>query len=187
MNKKYPSILTLIIFLNLFFPLVNMSKIIEKPAYKKIPEFVLWGAHNKMFSSKELEGKVVLINFWGSWLLTKSKNYKKTGKPRENAEIIRLNELYKNYKNKNDKVEIVSICVDNMPTSKFKRFIKKVLMVDFYLLLSDGGEIEKKFENVPVIPTTYIIDKKGYIRNEFKGENDIKIYKEIIDKLLIEK
>ncbi|MBI4651988.1 hypothetical protein HY745_12060 [Candidatus Desantisbacteria bacterium] len=86
-----------------------------------------------------------------------------------------------------------------MPTIKFKKFAETFFNLsprpkkgsgeeqDLYILLSNSGVVEKDFGGISTIPTTFIIDKKGFIRYKFSGEQDTDIYKKAIDVLLKEK
>lgn len=163
----------------------NTAQALDK---KKAPDFFLWGTHGKMLSLSELKNNVVLINFWSALLIAQNMIKKKEGKTTRPEELIKLNDLYNYYNNKGKQVKVVSICVDNISTSRFKKFIKRINeKFDFYVLLSNGGMVERDYEGIPVVPTTFIIDKKGFIRYKYSGENDMNIYKKAIDDLLNEK
>lgn len=110
----------------------------------------------KAFSTKDLQGKYVLLDFWGSWC----------GPCRKSNP--HLKELYVQYKNKG--FEIVGIAHEMMPTiEKSRQSLKKAVEKDglpWPQLLNN--EMEETFDvikayNVSAFPTKILIDKSGKI------------------------
>ncbi|NJB70588.1 thiol-disulfide isomerase/thioredoxin [Saonia flava] len=89
------------------------------------------------------KGKVVFVNFWATWC------------PPCVAEMPSIQELYNDY---GEKVSFVMVAEDKV--QKAKNFItKKEYNFPVYFSKSKAPDILKS----KVIPTTYIINKKGHI------------------------
>lgn len=121
--------------------------------------------------SEKLKGKVVLIDFWGSWcspcLLAM-------------PDIQKLQDYYEN----NPNVAIIGISAsekDNRASAKL--FNEKGYN---YILIPNGDEIAKQIYKVQNYPTLYILDKQGQIVSAEKGftPNSFGRWKKIIDDLL---
>lgn len=134
---------------------------------KSISEFELTDVNNKKWSSKELKGKVLVINFWFT-----------ACKPCI-QEMPRLNKLVE----ENKKNEVVFLAPAPENENQIKRFLKKYSF-DYNITPASTDLIaEMSIEN---FPTHLIIDKEGIIRQVFIGyADDIKEKLQVeIDKLI---
>ena len=120
---------------------------------KAIPAFQLTDLNNKIWSSKELKGKVVVINFWFT-----------TCKPCI-LEMPLLNELVA--ANKDNSVVFLAPAPEN--ETQIKKFLKK-FQFDYNIVPSSTDYITSlSIEN---FPTHLVIDKEGIIRQVFIGYGD---------------
>lgn len=104
---------------------------------------------DKSYNFKNVEDKVVLVNFWATWC------------PPCVAEMPSLQELYNDY---GDEVEFVLIAHDER--DKVKRFLnKKEYSFPVYFEISSSPDALSP----EYIPTTFIIDKMGNIVVEKTG------------------
>ncbi|TMM53373.1 TlpA family protein disulfide reductase [Maribacter algarum] len=103
----------------------------------------LSNARGEVFNFKDVEGKVVLVNYWATWC------------PPCVGEMPSLQELYNEY---GDKVEFVFVAHDE--GEKVKDFMsKKEYNFPVYFEKSSSPIVL----STKSIPTTFIIDKKGKI------------------------
>jgi peroxiredoxin len=106
-------------------------------------------------TSKDLLGKVVLINFWA------------TDCPGCIAEMPELINTYNKYKNQNFELIAVSMFYD--PPSHVLSFSKNNNL-PFPVVLDIEKKIAAQFNNVTLTPTSFLIDHKGKIINQIIGE-----------------
>jgi thiol-disulfide isomerase/thioredoxin len=120
---------------------------------KSINEFEVTDVNNKKWSSKELKGKVLVINFWF------------TGCKPCIQEMPHLNKLVE--ENKNNEVVFLAPAPEN--ENQIKRFLKKYSF-DYNITPASTDLIaDMSIEN---FPTHLIIDKEGIIRQVFIGYTD---------------
>ena len=141
------------------------------------PEFSLADLDGNTITLQQLKGKVVLLNFWGTWCGPCRK---------EIPDFIRLAKKYKD-----DGLEIVGVTLTSGPPKNIKAFAEKWAIN--YTLLTDiaGNETQTVTalygqatgKRITGIPTTFIIDRDGYIQKRYVGPrseaifyNDLKHY-----------
>jgi len=109
-----------------------------------------------MILSKELEGKVVLINFWAPWCAPCVK---------EMPVFVDLQNKYK------DDFIILGILFDKKSSKKeILDFIKKH-KINFPIAIGDENfNIAKAFEDVQMVPESYLYGKDGVFIEKFIGE-----------------
>ena len=145
----------------------NRPKTVQKRVKKNsnqaliAPDFTLADLDGNWVSLSELKGKVVLLNFWGTWCGPCR---------REIPAFIKLTEKYKK-----DGLEIVGITLTSGPPENIQSFSDKWGIN--YTLLTDieGNEtqvVTAKYgqvtgQRITGIPTTFIIDREGYIRQRY--------------------
>jgi peroxiredoxin len=111
--------------------------------------------NGEKITSKDLLGKVVLINFWA------------TDCPGCIAEMPELINTYNKYKNQNFELIAVSMFYD--PPSHVLSFSKNNNL-PFPVVLDIEKKIAAQFNNVTLTPTSFLIDHKGKIINQIIGE-----------------
>ncbi len=175
MNKK---ILTLVIILVL---LVLLFIFLEKSSNKssnEVPQqeqktetnedvsttgaydFNLSDINGKKVRLSDFKGKVVILDFWATWC------------PPCKMEIPSFIELYKQYKN--DGLVVIGVAIDN--EIKVKNFVKEY-KVNYPILIADETTIIK-YGGIRGIPTTFIIDKNGNIKNQYVGYRPKEVFEE---------
>ncbi len=134
------------------------------------PDFTLANLDGDWVTLNELKGKVVLLNFWGTWC----------GPCRQEIPaFINLTEKYKK-----DGLEIVGITLTSGSPSNIRSFADKWGIN--YTLLTDieGNETQTVTalysqatrQRITGIPTTFIIDREGFIRQRYVGPRSEKIF-----------
>ncbi len=149
----------------------------DRSGETKAPDFKLATIGGEEFYLSDYEGKVVMLNFWGTWC------------PPCRKEIPDLVNLQAKY-NK-DGLEIVGITLNSGSASEIQKFVDKKQVN--YTILTDLGNDETQAvtylygqaigQPISSIPTTLIIDREGYIVKGYLGArseevfyNDLKEY-----------
>ena len=120
---------------------------------QEAPQWSLLDITGQPFDSTKLQGKPTVINFWATWC------------PPCLAELPELEELYDAYRGRG--LEVVGICMDPISPERLSDFVEE-RNLNFTFLMGDD-EIAAKFGNFPAIPTTFLIDREGYIANKYMG------------------
>lgn len=120
---------------------------------KKAPNFSLRTQNEKLIELSRLKGKVVLVNFWATWC------------PPCRAEIPDFIEVYNTYKSQG--FEIVGIALDEEGWSKVAPYMEKVKIN--YPVVLGTEKVVQQYGGIEAIPTTFMIDKNGYIAGRQVG------------------
>ena len=140
----------------------------------KAPDFTLADLEGNWVSLNQLKGKVVLLNFWGTWCGPCR---------REIPDFIKLAK-----KHKKDGLEIVGVTLTSGSAKKIQGFADQWGIN--YTLLTDieGNETqmvtalygEATGQRITGIPTTFIIDRDGFIRQRYVGpRSEAVFYKDL--------
>ena len=97
-------------------------------------------------------------------------------------EIPHFIALYEQYKDQG--FAIVGISVDRGGISVVKSFARKY-RVNYPILMTDG-QVDKAYGGIPSIPTTFVIDSAGNIRQKYVGYRDKAVFEADIKALLEE-
>ena len=155
------------LLLVLVFIVMSFSAFAAKSTKKedvKMPNIVLYDQYGKKHSLEEYKGKVVVINFWATWcgycvreLPEFEKVYKEFGSNKKDVVILGVAGP-KTKENPNN--------VD-VEKDKIISFLKKK-NVTYPTLMDETG---KSFDDygVKYFPTTYVINKKGYLEGFVNG------------------
>ena len=149
----------------------------ERPDYAiKAPDFELRTIKGDIVKLSDLKGKVVLLNFWGTWC----------GPCLQ--EIPDFNRLYSKYNKKG--LEIVGITIPRSGTPDSDKYLKKFMKKwDMeYLILKDIHGFETQMVMIEYgqtigrpltgVPTTLIIDREGYIVRGYLGPRSESVFYE---------
>jgi thiol-disulfide isomerase/thioredoxin len=120
----------------------------------------------------DLEGKVVLVDFWASWCAPCK------------ASFPAMNELYQELKDEG--FIILAVSVDS--TEKAYKEFAETSAVSFSLIYDAEKQLVKAAE-IEVMPTSIMVDKQGIIRSIHKGysgKKTIDAYRKEIKALLAE-
>lgn len=134
-------------------------------------DFSLLDREGNEIKLSALKGKVIFINFFTTWC-----SFCK-------QEMPHIQEVYDQYKDK----DIVILAVDVLAAEKVdiegvNKFIDE-LGYTFPILYDVDGTISVRY-NVSALPTTYIIDKEGFIADFIEGAMDKKTMVEKIENVL---
>lgn len=121
------------------------------------PEVTFTTIEGKNISMAELKGKVVLVNFWA------------TDCPGCIAEMPGLIKTYNDYRPKG--FEVIAVAMSYDPPSHVVNYTKKNAL-PFPVMHDSYGEMAKKFGNVQLTPTAFIVDPHGNVIRKVIGELD---------------
>lgn len=119
----------------------------EKPQVGDLaPNFQLSSLDGKPVSLEQLKGKVVILNFWGSWC-----------EPCR-TEMPALTEIYRQYQQAGIEVVGINIAETDVTAMQFVKQYK----LNFPIWMDRNREVVDLYEIGP-IPSTYFIDPTGKI------------------------
>ena len=146
----------------------QQEAVVKKTGFKTAPEFALkdiFGAERKL---SDFKNKVVIINFWVTWC------------PSCRTGIAHFVDLYNQYKDQG--LEIIGIALDFRGEKIVPAFASKNNIN--YTILLGNEETGDLYGGIAAIPTTFIIDKDGYIRKKYIGYNEKTVFENDIKELL---
>lgn len=121
-------------------------------------------------SSAELEGKILIIDFWATWC------------PPCRAEIPDYVEMQETYKDKG--VVFVGISLDqgSGAEGKVSKFMKDQEIN--YPIVMGNAEVTEAFGGVAAIPTTFLVDREGNLVNRKVGYKPASYFESLLADLL---
>ncbi len=138
------------------------------PALGPAPSWTLLDLDGHPVSSDQFKGKVVIVDFWATWC------------PPCRAEIPGYGALQKKYGA--DGLVIIGVSVDSKGPAAVKKFADK-LPVAYRVVMADD-KIVSAFGGMDAIPTTFLIDRDGVIRDRKVGAVPASEYEQRVLKLL---
>ena len=133
-----------------------------------VPDFVLKDIQGNNFRMADLKGKVVILDFWATWCHPCT------------IEIPWFVDLYDRYGAQG--LEIVGVAMDDEGLEAVKRFAKEYKMN--YRVLLGNDAVAELFGGIWGLPTTFIIDREGRIRDKHEGLVSRSVFEEAVEKLL---
>jgi len=145
---------------------------VAEPPVRSLPQFQIRLIYGTVLKSKDLIGKVTVIDFWGTWC------------PPCIEEIPAYNAFYKEYKGKG--VGLYALAVESGTEKELREAVKR-LKIEYPVAAPSSAQLDA-FGDIPVFPTTWIVNPQGDIEKEFLGSSPSKqrLLRGIVDRLLKE-
>ena len=124
------------------------------PADRMI-DFVVEDADGKNHKISDFKGRIVVLNFWATWC------------PPCVREMPSLDNLAKSFDAKD--VVVVAVCKDPIHKETAKKLVSGFDKDRFQLFFETSGEGSTSSEKLQGLPTTYILDRKGYLIGSLTG------------------
>jgi peroxiredoxin len=120
-----------------------VAKIEEDDRRRDQADFTLADLSGKSWTLKQLNGKVVVLNFWATWC------------PPCRKEMPDLESLYQQFKDPG----LVILAISDEDTGKVKPFVAQE-KVTYPILLDPGRKVNELFQ-ISGIPKTFVYDRNG--------------------------
>jgi cytochrome c-type biogenesis protein len=133
------------------------------------PQIELKNVTGAPFRLSDLRGRVVILNFWATWCMPCR------------SEIPELNDM--SHELEGQGLSVVGV-LWNDPDADIKAFQKEIKQ-DYSIVVGDESAGDK-FGGVQGLPTTFIIDREGRIRQKIYGSRSRESFEAIIKPLLAE-
>ncbi len=129
-------------------------------------EKIVFRIEENKITSEQLNGKTLLINFWATWC-----------KPCE-KEIPAFNELYEKY---GENFEIIGVLFEKDKDPKeLADFMARFNMKFPVTVGEENFRLAKTFDDVKMVPESYLYDKNGNFVKNYIGEVDQKDLEEYL-------
>jgi peroxiredoxin len=133
------------------------------------PEMTFTTIAGQQIKLSELQGKVVLVNFWA------------TDCPGCIKEMPDLIKTYNDYKDKG--FELIAVAMSYDPPNHVLNYTEKNAL-PFPVVHDSYGEIAASFNDVRVTPTAFILDKEGKVIRRIIGELDFAAFHTLLNNQL---
>ena len=127
---------------------------------EQLPEFELKTMDGSLFSSRELAGKVAVVDLWSTWCGPCLKD------------IPNLNELSRHFKN--EEFAVVGVTLQSGWAQDIKKDLETRNIQAAYAILVGDDDVEEAFGGVLAFPTTLLVGRDGRIRKKYVGADDDK-------------
>jgi peroxiredoxin len=168
MKLTRPLVVTVIAAVALAAAALLGRSLTQNEALPTVPYTLLDGRKS---NTETLRGKVVLVNFWATSC---------TACVAEMPQIIATH-----HKFNQRGYDTLAVAMSYDPPALVARFAES-RRLPFGVAIDNTGEIARRFGNVQLTPTSFVIDKRGNIVKHYVGEPDFAELHKLIDQLLAE-
>jgi cytochrome c biogenesis protein CcmG/thiol:disulfide interchange protein DsbE len=140
----------------------------EESKKYEAPDFTLKNIEGEAVTLSDYKGKIVFINFWATWC----------GPCRH--EVPAFVELQDEFGT--DNLVILGISLDQGDLSVVPKFVEEY-NINYEVLYGDANVVGK-YGGIRSIPTTFVVDREGYLRDGRVGFPGKEYFKQIINHLM---
>jgi peroxiredoxin len=133
------------------------------------PEVKFTALSGESFSTSELRGKVVLVNFWATYCAECIK------------EMPKLVDTHRKFAARG--YETIAVAVRRDDPGRVAQFAARHAL-PFKVALDSTGELGRGFGNVRLTPMSFLIDKNGRVLRRYIGEPDWTEFHNLVEKAL---
>jgi thiol-disulfide isomerase/thioredoxin len=148
---------------------IELAEAPHPEGFPSARDFTLPSLAGDMIKLSDFKGQVVILDFWATWCGPCR---------REIPHFIELREEYGD-----DGLAIVGIALDRQGQSKVEPFARQMKM-NYPTLLDPTQVAAQIYGPIQGIPTTYVIDREGYVRQRLVGYRDKATFERIVQDLL---
>ena len=121
----------------------------------KAPSFALKDLNGNEVRLDDLRGKIVFLNFWATWC------------PPCREEMPSMEKLHREFRNKDFTMLAINLREDGRKVKAFK----EKFGLSFPIPLDSNGAVGSDY-GIASIPTTYLVDREGYVIGVALGARD---------------
>lgn len=121
------------------------------------------------FSTSELRGKVVLVNFWATYCGPCIK------------EMPKVVDAHRKFSARG--YETIAVAIRRDDPERVAQFVEKHAL-PFKVAIDSSGELGREFGNVRVTPTVFLIDKNGKVLRRYVGKPDWTEFHQLVEREL---
>jgi len=135
-------------------------------------EFSLINLNGEEVTLDQFKGKVIMLNFWASWC----------GPCK--TEIPDFIKMYD--KHQKDGLEIVGVALSSGSAADIQKFVEN-WKINYTVLTGDEKylqDLTNKYGGLRGVPTTFLIDRKGIIRQKWVGARTERVFMAEVEKYL---
>lgn len=134
-----------------------------------LPDVAYEGLNKELYPRAQLQGKVVVVNFWATWCGPCKK------------EIPAFNTIYEAYKDRG--VVMLGVLFDNQVDDVgLLNFMSDFIMT--YPVVRADRKVLEAYEYPRALPTTFVYDRAGKLVTEHKGPMSEADLRALLDRLL---
>ena len=133
------------------------------------PEARFAALSGEKFTTSDLRGKVVLVNFWATWCTICVQ------------EMPKMIDTYRKFAPRG--YEMVAVAMQSDHPNAVAEFTQRRAL-PFKVALDGDGDIARQFGRVRITPTSFLIDKSGRVLKEYVGEPDWAEFHALVEKAL---
>lgn len=153
------------------FGALGLSLAMMGCAGERAPESSFVLLDGTTLTSKQLQGKVSLVNFWATSCTTCV------------AEMPELVATHQKFKARG--FDTVAVAMSYDPPSYVVNFAQS-RQLPFKVAIDNTGAVAREWGDIKLTPTTFLVNKRGVIVKRFVGTPDFVELHQLIDKLLTE-
>jgi len=134
------------------------------------PVFEWKGSDGVERSLADYRGKVLLINFWGTWCPPCR---------RELPDIIRLRDSYAS-----KGFEVIGVCLEHAddPYTVVAEFARANDLR--YPLVIASDDVPAAYGGIPAVPTTFVVNRAGLVVERLVGMQSADVFRAAVDKAM---
>lgn len=134
------------------------------------PDFTVSSVNGGRVTLSHLQGKLVLLNFWGTWCRFCQ------------AEVQALQRVKEKYGPRG--LEIIGLGVAEKDAESVRRYAQEHGLT--YLLTLATPDVLKTYGHIEDVPVSVLIDRQGNIRYRWEGDRDEATFSAAVERLLAE-